>query len=77
VKAYGILQMMQDQDLERLEGASPHALLKEDYDPSEIKHLLRPYLLRVKRKGLGRIINDEAKESGEENPIKGFRLGRG
>ncbi len=72
-KAYGILQQMQEQDLERLEGSSPHALLKEDYDP----HMhLRPYLLKLRKKGLGHLINAEAKESGEESPIKGLRLSR-
>lgn len=73
MKQYGILQQMQAQDLERLEGSSPHALLKEDYDP----HMaLKPYILRMRKKGLGKFINEEAKEAGEESPTKGFRLSR-
>jgi hypothetical protein len=79
-KTQGILQRMREEELARLEELSPHALLAEEGEPEpsdDIKRFLRPYILRVKRKGLGQILNQDAKEAGEESPIKGFRLARG
>ena len=68
-----IVKQMQEEELARFLESSPHELLKDDYSPEQKIH---PYILRMRKKGLGHLINAEAKEAGEENPFKGFRLAR-
>jgi hypothetical protein len=70
----GILNQMKEKRDEDVESLRPENIVKQQYPVDHEK--LQQYVLSLKKKGLARIINDEAKQEGVESPIHGLRLRR-